>query len=139
VERDVRVLAGDVVDAHAGGVVAGIPEPAGVVEAGEGRLLGDGVRDCVVVGGVPEAGGKEKKRSRANARNRTTPAEIFEKTRKKAAVSVTRPARAAGPATGRAEAQGRPRGARTDGTEDGENGAAHATASHVNAPDPIPA
>jgi len=69
----VRVLAGDVVDAHAGGVVTGIPEPAGVVEAGEGRLLGDGVRDCVVVCGVPEAGGKGKKRCRANARNRTSP------------------------------------------------------------------
>jgi len=59
------------------------------------------------------------------------------KTRKKAAVSVTSPARAAGPATGRAEAQGRPQGARPDGTEDGENGAAHATAARAQAPDPI--
>ena len=111
VEGDVRVLAGDVVDAHAGGVVAGIPEPAGIVEAGEGRLLGDGVRDGVVVCGVPEAGGKGKKRA---GRTRTTEQnpQTVRKTRKKASVSDTRPARAAAPATARAEAQGRPRGSR---------------------------
>ena len=95
-----RVLTGDVVNAHAGGVVTGVPEPAGIVEAGEGRLLGDWIRDGVVVCGVPEAGGKGKKGRSANARNRTTTAETFGRhgERRRSAFHAPR----AGPATARA-------------------------------------
>jgi len=111
----VRVLTGDVVNAHAGGVVTGVPEPAGIVEAGEGRLLGDWIRDGVVVCGVPEAGGKGKKGRSANARNRTTTAETFGRhgERRRSAFHAPR----AGPATARAAQRRGARGGRPPGRD----------------------